>query len=228
MNLISINNLCFSYTSKPPFILNNININIPKGSYVSVIGPNGSSKTTLVKLMLKQLKPINGSIKIDANRVGYVPQKIESFNSQFTITVKEVLSCHANALNLNDKKQIDKFIERVNMKEFKNKLIGTLSGGQQQKIFIARALMGNPELLVLDELGTGVDHNSQEEIYGLIKELNKRKGITVLSVEHDLKLALDYSTHILELHEGKATLYTIDEYKNVINNGTLFTNRKVE
>ncbi|GIM27489.1 metal ABC transporter ATP-binding protein [Clostridium polyendosporum] len=226
--MISINNLCFSYTSKPPFILNNININIPKGAYVSIIGPNGSSKTTLVKLMLKQLKPINGSIEVTTNKIGYVPQKVESFNSQFTITVKEVLSCHANALNLHDKKQIDKFIERVNMKEFKNKLIGTLSGGQQQKIFIARALMGNPELLVLDELSAGVDHSSQKEIYGLIKDLNKRKGITILSVEHNLKLALDYSTHILQLHEGKATLYTVDEYSKIINNGTLFKNRKVE
>ncbi|SHF01995.1 metal ABC transporter ATP-binding protein [Clostridium fallax] len=224
--MIKINNLCFSYNSKPPYALDNVSINIPKGAYVSIIGPNGSCKTTLVKLILNQLKPCLGSIDLDYNKIGYVPQKVDSFNSQFSITVKEVLSCHASVLKLKDKSIIDKALSQVKMENFKNNLIGSLSGGQQQKIFIARALMGCPDLLILDELSTGVDHKSQKEIYSLIKNLNETLNITILSVEHNLKMALEYSTHILELFEGDAKFYTVEEYKNLINKNNIFLTRE--
>ncbi|QAA34178.1 metal ABC transporter ATP-binding protein [Clostridium manihotivorum] len=226
--MINIKDLCFSYTGKEPYILNNINLNIPKGTFVSVIGPNGSSKTTLVKLMLNQLSPTKGSIKLSTNKIGYVPQKVDSFNSQFAITVKEVLSCHANALKISDKASINKALEKVNMLKYSNKLIGALSGGQQQKIFISRALMGEPELLFLDELSTGVDHLSQKEIYELIRKLNQEHNITVISVEHNLRMAVEYSTHILELYEGSATLYNVNEYKKIINDSKIYLDRKVE
>ena len=225
--MIEINNLCFSYNSKPPYPLNNISLKIPKGAYVSVVGPNGSCKTTLVKLMINHLKPCNGNVKVGTNKIGYVPQRVEGFNSQFSITVKEVLSCHCNALKIKDKSLIDKTLESVHMLEFKNKLIGTLSGGQQQKIFISRALLGYPEILFLDELSTGVDHVSQNEIYDLIKGLNENLNMTILSVEHNLKMALKYSTHILDLSDGTPTLYNIEDYKKLLNQENIFINRKV-
>ncbi|GFZ31883.1 metal ABC transporter ATP-binding protein [Clostridium zeae] len=226
--MIKVKDLCFSYTGKEPYILNNINLHIPKGAFVSVIGPNGSSKTTLVKLMLNQLSPNKGKVELNTSKIGYVPQKVDSFNSQFTITVKEVLDCHANALKLRDKSSINRSLEKVNMLQYCNKLIGALSGGQQQKIFISRALMGEPELLFLDELSTGVDHLSQKEIYDLIRKLNQQHKITVISVEHNLRMAIDYSTHILELYEGSATLYDVDQYKKIINDNRIYLDRKVE
>lgn len=210
--MININNLTFSYTNKPPYLIENVNLNIPKGVYLSIVGENGSAKTTLLKLMLGLLKPTSGSITIDAKGIAYVPQKLESFNSQFPISVYEILKTHGNSIGVKNNNEIKKALEEVNMLDFTNKLIGSLSGGQQQRVFIARALMGNPELIILDEPSTGVDFKNQLSIYGLLYKLNKENGKTIISVEHNIELALKYSTHILQVVAGVPTLYTKDEY----------------
>jgi zinc transport system ATP-binding protein len=214
--MIQIKDLTFSYTSNPPYILDKMNLNIIDGSYVSILGENGSAKTTLVKLILNLLKPLNGSITLGTEKIGYVPQRVENFNSQFPITVFEMLKCHMKVLKLKSSKSILNSLDAVGMESFENTLIGDMSGGQQQKIFIARALMGNPKLLILDEPSTGIDIQSQLEIYSIIKHLNLHLGITVLAVEHNLKAALDNSTHICIMESGSATLYSIDEYKKII------------
>ena len=104
------------------------------------------------------------------------------------------------------------------MSEFKDNLIGNLSGGQQQRIFIARALIGDPDLIILDEPSTGVDEKSQNEIYPLLKNLNTNSGKTIISVEHNSKIALKYSTHILKVENGTFTLYTTSEFIKQIEN----------
>lgn len=210
--MINIKDLTFSYTNKPPYLIENVNLNIPKGIYLSIIGENGSAKTTLVKLILGLLKPTSGTITVNAKGIAYVPQKIESFNSQFPISVYEILKTHGNSIGIKNKSEIEKALDKVNMLEFTNKLIGSLSGGQQQRVFIGRALMGNPELIILDEPSTGVDFKNQVSIYSLLSKLNKENGKTIISVEHNVNMALKYSTHILEVIEGNPTLYTIDEY----------------
>ncbi|AKA72206.1 metal ABC transporter ATP-binding protein [Clostridium scatologenes] len=211
--MVEIKNLTFSYTGSEPYILNNINLNIKKGSYVSILGENGSAKSTLIKLILNLLDPINGTISLKTNNIGYVPQKVDGLNTQFPITVYEILKCHMKLLKIKDSKVINEVLDSVGMKKFKNKLIGDLSGGQQQKVFIARSLLGNPELLILDEPSTGVDIASQNEIYRIIKSLNLRSNITVISVEHNLKAALDNSTHICKMENGFARLYPINQFK---------------
>lgn len=212
--MIQIKDLSFSYTKNTPYIIKNINLNIDKGTYTSIIGENGSCKSTLVKLILKLLNPCKGSININTNKIGYVPQRIDNFNSQFPITINEILKCHMNILKIKNKNTIDENLDSIGMLNFKNHLIGNLSGGQQQKIFIARALMGEPELLVLDEPSTGVDIKSQNEIYSFIKSLNINKKITVISVEHNMEAALTNSSHIIKMKEGNALLYDALEYKN--------------
>ena len=214
--MITIEKLYFSYTGKPPYIIEDLSLNIPKGAYISILGENGSSKTTLIKLILGVLKPLKGNISIDTSKIGYLPQKLEDFNSQFPLSVKELLSIHMKAKGLKDKKYIDKSLQLVNMQNYKNSLIGNLSGGQQQKIFISRALMGDPELIIMDEPSTGVDIHSQKEIYNVIKELNLSKGITVISVEHNLSAALKYSTDILDLSSSHS-LVTVKDYLKKFN-----------
>ena len=211
--MITIDKLYFSYTGKPPYIIEDLSLNIPKGAYISILGENGSSKTTLIKLILGVLKPIKGKITIDTNKIGYLPQKLEDFNSQFPLSVKELLSMHMKAKGLKDKDLIDKSLQLVNMDNYKNNLIGNLSGGQQQKIFISRALMGEPDLIIIDEPSTGVDVNSQKEIYNVIKELNLYKGVTVVSVEHNLSAALKYSTDILDLSSSHGLIKVKDYLK---------------
>jgi zinc transport system ATP-binding protein len=213
--MINIKDLYFSYTGSHPFLLDNINLHIEEGSYVSILGENGSAKSTLIKLILKLLKPNSGSISLAAEVIGYVPQRMESYNSQFPITVYEMLQCHLRALKLKDKSLINESLKKVNMLQYKNSLIGNLSGGQQQKIFIARAIMATPKLIVLDEPSTGIDIPSQEEIYSFLKELNRTLGVTVLSVEHNLNAALENSTHIYKMERGNGTLFTVEEWRKI-------------
>lgn len=210
--MIDINNLCFSYSNKPPYILNNINLKIEDGTYLSIVGENGSCKTTLIKLMLGILKPNSGSLTINSNLVGYVPQRLDSFNSDFPITVKEVLSAHKKTLK-NKAIDIDTALKDVHMDEYKNRLLGMLSGGQQQRVLIARALMGNPDVIILDEPSTGVDEANQKEIYSILRNLNKINKKTIISIEHNIDIALNNSTHILRVDNGQITLFTVEEYK---------------
>lgn len=214
--MIKINNLTFSYNGLPPYLIKNLNLYIKNGSYTSILGENGSAKTTLIKLILGLLTPINGKIKISTHKIGYVPQRLESFNSQFPITVYEILKTHAKILKIKDSNLINECLESVGMLHFKKNLIGNLSGGQMQKIFIARALMGSPDLLILDEPSTGVDVQSQIDIYNLIKHLNKKHLITVVSVEHNINAAIKNSTHICNMKDGKCNIYTICDYKKLV------------
>ena len=210
--MIDIKNLCFSYSNKPPYILNNINLNIKDGIYLSIVGENGSCKTTLIKLILGILKPNSGTLTIKSKLIGYVPQRLDSFNSQFPITVKEVLSCHKKTLK--DKNiDINAVLKDVHMEEYKNRLLGMLSGGQQQRVLIARALMDNPDVIVLDEPSTGVDESNQKEIYSILRHLNKVNKKTIISIEHNIDIALNNSTHILRVDNGQITLFTVEEYK---------------
>ena len=215
--MLTIENLNFSYTGKPPYLIDSMSLHIDYGSYVSIIGENGSSKTTLIKLILGILSPLKGHIHLSTKKIGYVPQLMENFNSQFPITVLEMLKCHMRVLKIKDRKLIDSCLNYVGMKDFKNNLIGNLSGGQRQKIFIARAIMGPPELLIFDEPSTGIDMTSQKELYTIIKHLNTSLSITVISVEHNLEAALKNSTHICVMKNGTATIYTIKEYKKLLN-----------
>lgn len=212
--MIGVNNISFSYNNTKPYLIDNLYFTLPTGSYVSVIGENGSAKTTLIKLMVGILKPIKGSINIKSSSIGYVPQKLDNFNSQFPITVYEVLNTHRKILKIKDKTCITDALKSVGMLDYTNSLIGNLSGGQQQKVFIAKALIGDRDILILDEPSTGVDNKSMKEIYNIITHLNKNHGITVVSIEHNLDTAIKNSSHILSMENGSGTLYPLDEYLN--------------
>jgi zinc transport system ATP-binding protein len=221
--LIKIDNLTFSYT-KGTDLLKNINLHIPNGIYLSILGENGSCKSTLIKLILGLLKPDNGRIALESNKVSYVSQRLDNFNAEFPITVKEVLSCHAKTVGIKNTKCIQTSLKRVNMNEFSNSLIGNLSGGQQQRIFIARALIGDPDLIILDEPSTGIDEKSQSEIYPLLQSFNKDLGKTIISVEHNTKIALKYSTHILKIENHTMKLYTKEDFKRYLESEDSFSN----
>lgn len=211
--MINIENMSFGYSKTTPPLLKNVNLEIPKGVYLSIVGENGSCKTTLIKLILGLLKPTSGTINVSTKNIAYVPQRLDGFNSQFPISIYEILRVHAKSLKVDPKSSSINALKKVNMLNFKEKLIGSLSGGQQQRVFIARALLGKPDLIILDEPSTGVDVKNQEEIYSILSNINKEQGTTIISIEHNMDIALRYSTHILRINNGKLTLQSNEEFR---------------
>ncbi|WP_252723490.1 metal ABC transporter ATP-binding protein [Treponema pedis] len=187
--MIKIESLGFKYPNTEKLVLKNINLAADSGEYISIVGENGCGKSTLIKLILKLINPSKGTVKIETNRIGYLPQKKENLND-FPITVFEVLDSYRRILKIKDKTCIHELLKTVNLIEYKNARAGELSGGQLQKLYIARAMIGNPELLILDEPSTGIDVNGQKEIYSFVKKLNTEYGLTVLSVDHNLDAAI--------------------------------------
>lgn len=210
--MISLDHIYFSYNKRAPWLLEDISLHVPKGAYISIVGSNGSGKTTLLRLILGFLKPSKGDIEINARRIGYVSQN-QLLDRSFPITVGEVIHSYGKILSLSHI-SVTAALSRTGMESFAKRRMGSLSGGQQQKVLIARALMGKPDLLVLDEPSTGVDIQSQRDIYSALSRLNKEKGLTILSVEHNLHEAGRVSTMLFHVHEGRGHLCTVEQYVN--------------
>jgi zinc transport system ATP-binding protein len=210
--VIQASNLSFSYTASPPYLLRDIDLEIADGEYISVVGDNGCGKSTFIRLILKFIKPTKGKIATRARRIGYLPQRKENADMDFPITVYEMLNAYRKVLKIAGDRVVDESLDKVGMRDFRSARMGDLSGGQGQKILIARAMMGTPELLVLDEPSTGVDAGSQLEIYALLKAINRDRGVTIVSVEHNLAAAIANSTLIYHLMGGRGHLCSPAQY----------------
>jgi zinc transport system ATP-binding protein len=200
-NIIEINKLNFSYTSQP--VLQDVNLEINAGDFLAMIGPNGGGKTTLLKLMLGLLSADRGRIRVFgkppkevSHRIGYVPQDVH-INKDFPISVLDVVlmgklkpgrgwSRHSQE----DRMAANQALEKAEMADFHGRRIGELSGGQLQRVFVARALVTEPDLLFLDEPTASIDTKGQREFYALLKELNQT--ITIVVVSHDLMVVSGY------------------------------------
>lgn len=209
--MIAIEHVYFAY-DRGAYLLQDINMTIGDGDYIAIVGENGSGKSTLLKLILHILTPIRGNITNTFHRLGYVPQRFETLNSQFPITVYEVLDCYRCVLGIQQKNEIYKVLDQMNIVDLKDCLIGNLSGGQCQKVMIARALLGNPDILVFDEPSTGIDVKSQLELYPFIKAMNEKQGITVVTVEHNLKFAVHNAKKMFHVFNGTGHFCTPEEY----------------
>lgn len=202
-HVIQLDNVQFNYGNEP--VLKDIYIDIPRGDFVGLIGPNGSGKSTLVKVMLGLLKPTTGSVSLfntpiskftDWDKVGYVPQRPGSTTIPFPLTALEVVQMQASS-----KKNALSALAEVEMDQLADRPIMQMSGGQLQKVFIARALSHSPELLVMDEPTSGVDEESQTEFYALLKRLHS-KGITIILVSHDIDAVAHEVNHLLCLNKS--------------------------
>jgi len=219
--MINVNDLWFSYTGAAPFVLRNVDLHISRGDYVSVVGDNGCGKSTLARLLLGLLKPVRGEITVTVAAIGYVPQRRDGEASRFPLTVGEMLSSYSrlrrnHTSRAETKLAVQSALDVTGMSAFSRSLVGELSGGQTQKVLIARALLGSPDLLVFDEPSTGIDAHSSREIYAIIRSLNRERGVTVLSVEHNIRAALDNSTHIYHLANGRGHICSPEHYAEEI------------
>ena len=170
--MLTIENLYFSYTGSAPWLLENVDFHLAGGEYISIVGNNGSGKSTLLKIILGFLKPVSGTVTRRARRIGYVPQRSAS-DASFPITVEEVIHSYGKLLHLK-KIDVDQVLSVTGMEGYKKQLMGSLSGGQHQKVLIARALMGSPDLLILDEPSTGVDLTSPTSTRNSIPSIRTR------------------------------------------------------
>ncbi len=209
--VIDIDKVSFNYTDVP--VLKEISLEIHEAEFIGIIGPNASGKSTLLKLILGLLQPDTGSIsrfsragkKDRAGMIGYVPQHI-GFARDFPITVKEVVMLgHVSAAATPfgySRRQLDSVAEVMAALEIEalgRRQIGRLSGGQLQRVLIARALVSGPEILILDEPTAGVDARAEEDIYALLKNYSER--MTIIIVSHDIAFISGYVDRVACLNQ---------------------------
>lgn len=199
--IVEIRNVAFAYHGQP--ILQDVNLEVWPGDFTAMIGPNGGGKTTLLKLMLGLLKPDRGDIRIlgksarkMSSHIGYMPQDVH-INRDFPITAMDVVLMGKldpkkrwARKSSSNREQAMAALERMEMAEHAGKKINELSGGQIQRVFIARALVTQPKLLLLDEPTSSIDTKGQADFFELLKKLNSE--ITILVVSHDLLVISRY------------------------------------
>ncbi|MGE5681455.1 MAG: ABC transporter ATP-binding protein [Bacillota bacterium] len=223
MSLIDLKNINFSYQKSkagtPDFFLESINLSVESGEFISILGPNGSGKSTLLKLISGVLKPLSGDISLKstsygriskrdlARTIAFVPQ---SALSVFPFSIFEIVMMgrtpYLNMVGYENHSDIDlvnEALEMVDIAHLRNKGINEVSGGEAQRAFIARAIVQQPEVILLDEPNAHLDIKHQLSIFDLIRELNIKKNLTVITVSHDLNLAGFYSKRIVLMKQGR-------------------------
>ena len=192
--VIEVEKLSFSYDGDP--VLQEVNFSVNQGDFACIVGPNGGGKTTLLKLILGLLHPQRGSVRVFGrppeeigHRMGYLPQN-PRFDPAFPITVMEVVLMGRLRRGLRpvffsqrDKELAKKALREVDLYNQRNRSFSTLSGGQRQRVLIARLLASQPELILLDEPAANLDLKAEAELYQLLRELNKR--LSLVMVSHD-------------------------------------------
>ncbi|STQ86787.1 ABC transporter ATP-binding protein [Helicobacter muridarum] len=209
--IIQGENVSFSYNKEK--IFNNINFTIFDKEFLGIIGPNGGGKTTFIKILLGLLKGYTGILSYPnpslfsfPKDIGYVPQNTQ-INLNFPIMAIEVVemgilksSIFGFRLKKKQRQAALEILDKLGIKELAYKKIGELSGGQIQRVLIARAINGNPKLLILDEPTSNIDTKTQTEIYKLLKAINKIH--TIITISHDIPITLEYATRILHINRA--------------------------
>lgn len=219
--LVELKNISAGYEGKA--VIRNANISINSNDFIGIIGPNGGGKTTLVKVILGLINPLQGSIvnyfKKDENAIGYLPQ-INQFDKKFPISVMDTILAgfiHKTKLTHRvsraQKEMTKALMDKLGILDLNKIPIGELSGGQMQRVFLCRALVSNPKLLILDEPNTFVDNKFENELYEILRELNKE--ISIVMVSHDVGMISSYVKTIAcvnkEVHYHHSNIISQDQ-----------------
>lgn len=214
---LEIKNLDFWYKSDK--ILENISVTVKKNQALIIQGINGAGKSTLIRCIIGENKIENEKIYFgqedinnftDWNKIGYVPQKIS--NSRFPVTVYEFLKAFAENHNEN---KVNETIKKFNIEKIKHKNINKLSGGQRKRVFIARALLNDIKMLILDEPVVAVDEENRNKIIGLLDMLRK-DDISIIIITHNFNYFKNIATHIILLNKFIEFYGTVGEFENGI------------
>ena len=202
-------------------VLSDLTFDIPPGDFLGLVGPNGAGKTTILRAILGSLKPMSGTVTIAPDlRFGYVPQR-DSVDYNFPLKVTDVVMMGrydrigvGRRPSQNDRRLALDALDHVGIADLAERQLSALSGGQKQRTLIARALVGEPNILVLDEPTNGMDLVSTTQILSLIRELHERDNITVLMVSHALNEVANYVERIALTLEGSFRIGNVDEIMN--------------
>jgi len=235
--MLTVENIGFAYRNKT--VLNNIDLNIEKGEIVGVLGPNGCGKTTLLKLLNRNLHPDTGRVLMDgtdleaiskrkiARHIAVVPQSNEI---RFAFSVRDIVAMgrmpfmdRFQGESSEDEHIVQEAMEKTNIESFSHRLINTMSGGERQRVIIARALAQTPEIILLDEPTLHLDINHQFELLDLVRKLSAEERLTVVIVSHDLPMVVKYCDRIVLIHDNKVhALGTPEEVLTTENMRTVF------
>jgi len=201
LNIVEIEHLTVQYPDVKA--LDDVSFSVKEGNFLGIIGPNGAGKSTLFSSMLGLNTKYKGTIKFFGQdikksknylkEIGYVPQK-PIFEKNFPATVTDVVKMSLQ--NKANEKNIDNILQQLWIHELRDRRIGELSGGQQQRVFIAKALVNNPKILILDEPVTGIDQQSIDLFYSILRELNSKQKITIIWSSHDLDAVNQLANHV--------------------------------
>jgi zinc transport system ATP-binding protein len=233
--MIDLHNLSFSYPNSPS-VLENINLSIEQGEFLGIVGPNGGGKTTLLKLILGLLKPTQGTILIKGlspikgrERIGYVPQ-FANFSRDYPISVMQAIllgrlgkTKRFFGYSKTDYQIAERVMQETYLTDLKHRSLNTLSGGQLQRVLIARALACEPEILILDEPTANIDMRVEEDIFDLLKILNQR--LSILVVSHDIGFISGYVKKVACLNKTLICHSTEELTPNLIQN--LYSNQTI-
>ena len=186
--LLELKSINAAYDDK--LVLKDVDLVVKQNDFVGIIGPNGGGKTTLLKVILGILKPVSGEIHVNGSTIGYLPQ-INQVDKKFPISVRDVVLSGLMGVkklfgrySAENRKRADELMDQMGILHLKNKNIGELSGGQLQRVFLCRAIISDPQLLILDEPDTYVDSNFEVELYDILDKLNDH--IAIIIVSHDV------------------------------------------
>ncbi|MGC1497031.1 MAG: metal ABC transporter ATP-binding protein [Sulfitobacter sp.] len=194
MSLIETHSLYVSYGGQT--VLKDVNFCISKGEIVTIVGPNGSGKSSLLRALIGALKPSDGTVTRAAGlRIGYVPQKLQ-IDATLPLTVKRFL----NLPHRQNTAVVEAALTQAGVPELAKRQMSDLSGGQFQRVLLARALLGNPDILILDEATQGLDQPGAAAFYRQIEEVRTKMNLAVLMVSHDLHVVMAASDRVLCLN----------------------------
>src|SRR2546422_3909668 len=203
---LRLDHASFSY-GHGPLVLRDVDLEVDRGEFVAIAGPNGGGKTTLVRLAVGLEEPTSGSVELLVDKIGYLPQRAQA-GIDAPLTVRELVTAgRASRTRLfgplagADREVVREAIDRVGLTPQADRRLSTLSGGQQQRAFIAKALAAEPELLVLDEPTTRVDVEAQEAIAALLQRLRRELEMTILYVSHEFGAVEHFVERIVLIRE---------------------------
>ncbi|WP_288529683.1 metal ABC transporter ATP-binding protein [uncultured Secundilactobacillus sp.] len=206
--IVQLDNVSFAFPDKT--VIESLSYTLERGAFLSIVGENGVGKTTLMKMVLQELKPSNGRVRFLPNRnsveIGYVPQ-FRNIDPEYPLSIRDFIGLNFAGfrtpwLTKKERQRVGELLTETKLTGVSDRPLGQASGGEKQKAYLAQALLDNPNLLILDESTASLDPVAKTELLDLVKSLNQRLGLTVIFVTHDIPLARRYSDQYLFLTPG--------------------------